>query len=124
MKKYLRNTLKEGMSDTFDIMLGNHGYSTLDDGKPVKFTFGATDLLLFPLLSKALINYGFPTKPSRNGQRIVKDEEKNTLFRNTIGFIGAVFQPFRFAAAACLNFTGNTSCVPGSPYKVSFCKIL
>jgi hypothetical protein len=102
--KYLRNTLKEGVKDTFNIMMGHQNYLARFAGEPLvtKSHYGITDLFLFPLVSRSMLHYGLPTKELPTG-KWVKDREKTSSFRYVIGFIGLLLQLPRLALAITLT---------------------
>lgn len=95
--KVLKNTLLEGVSDTFQILLGNHGLATKLTGRefhPNELKYGVLDILLFPLLAKQLFAFGLPIKPLGYDEdvcayRYSKDRDKAHLY-----------QPLRHVATA------------------------
>lgn len=95
--KVLKNTLLEGISDTFHILHGNHGIfskRSRNEFHPNELKYGVLDILLFPLLAKKLFAFGLPIKPLGYGEDISafaysKDHENYERFK-----------PFRFVATA------------------------
>lgn len=87
--KVLKNTLLEGVSDTFQILLGNHGLATKLTGSefhPNELKYGVLDILIFPLLAKQLFAFGLPIKPlgyeeSVCAYRYSKDHDKAHLYK-------------------------------------------
>ncbi|RUR09221.1 DUF4116 domain-containing protein [Legionella sp. km772] len=104
--KLMKNNFFEGITDTFAIMLGDYGLLTKMDGGELssnRYKYGLVDLTLIPLISNALINYGFPNKPSiTNPFRFVRDEEKwdsNQLLRGIALGLGFGLQVVRLGLA-------------------------
>ncbi|MCA0403266.1 MAG: DUF4116 domain-containing protein, partial [Proteobacteria bacterium] len=102
-EKFIKNTFWEGVADAFALMYGNQGLmNKLNDKKfhSNELKYGLVDLLLFPALSKFLINWGYPTKPSINDNLIfeVQSIRKDYHFINLyVLAMGAGLQVMRLA---------------------------
>lgn len=103
--KFFRNTFSEGMKDTFDIMIGNHGILDSMNGYKSEYQFGLLDLLVIPYIARAMCNYGFPTKDLEgSADRIAADDTHTGLFRRTIGVIGLALEVLKSLAALVFTF--------------------
>lgn len=56
--RMLRNNFTDGIKDTFEIILGDHDLESALNGMPSDYEFGLLDLLVIPLISRAMIRYG------------------------------------------------------------------
>jgi len=123
--KFFRNTLGEGMSDAFNILMGDHGIRDSMYGYQPSFRFGVLDVLIFPLIARAMINYGFLSKPLSPSQEIVAvDKTKTGFFRPLIGGVGIALEIPRFVAAVGLTLLSALIIIPVHIIKYPFSKTL
>lgn len=100
--KFFRNTFRQGIRDTFDILMGNHDILESMDGNTPTYSFGVLDLLIVPYISLAMFNYGFPIK-SISAEKVAADETKTGVFRRAIGVIGLALEVTKGLVALTLT---------------------
>ena len=100
LKKVFRNTLHEGILDTYQIIKGNHGLDNLLEHKRTEYIqFGLIDLLVLPPLCSFLVHYSLYT----NTPEVKKDvHEKISL---AILIIGLLLQGVRILLAMLLTIS-------------------
>lgn len=105
-KSILHNSLSEGIRQAFNIIYGDHGILEIINGYPPTFHFSVLDILIFPLISSAMISYGVPTKEIGGG-RVAWDEERQTNFRYAVVAVGFMLEVPRLvlavSATICLS---------------------
>lgn len=102
--KFFRNTLPEGIKDTFQILIGNHGIVDSMTGYKPQYQFGVLDLLVIPYLARFMFNYGFPIKPLEGSlDRVAVDDTKTGFFRRTVGIIGLGLEVLKSIVAFALT---------------------
>ena len=93
LRKIIRNTLKEGMIDTFNIVLGDHGTTKyLEKNETKTMLFGLIDILLFPPISQLMIRYGRPQEPIKKQGKLKLVDGKISVLGNVISILGLLLQ--------------------------------
>ena len=106
-KKIIRNTLKEGIIDTFGIVVGDHGtLAFINSYQTETIRFGLIDLLLFPSISELFIRYSLPRNIEAGSGRVTA-RHGTTVLRNIIGytlfFIGVLIQLSRLLTGVAIT---------------------
>ena len=96
MAKIYREGFWMGIADTYNVITGNHYTNSVDSftGNKYVYTYGVLDILIFPLIARALITWG-------EGRG--KDGHHQSFGSSLCGSLGMILELPRFILGAALT---------------------